>query len=80
MSSLFGRLMTLWALYRLSGPGVAVILLAGIGWIVEGYLGWFALVLYIALLIALAFVAMHVVIELINKNSKFFGNKPIDLD
>jgi hypothetical protein len=80
MDSLFGRLMRLWALYRLTGSGVAVVLLAGLGWIVEGYLGWFALVLYIALLIALAFVAMHVVIELINKNSKFFGNKPIDLD
>ncbi|MBE1162798.1 hypothetical protein [Dyella acidiphila] len=80
MSSLFGRLMTLWALYRLSGPGIAVILLAGIGWIVEGYLGWLALILYIALLIALAFIAMHAVIELINRNSKFFGRKLLDSD
>jgi hypothetical protein len=80
MDSLIGRLITLWALYRLSGPGVAVILLAGIGWIVEGYLGWFALVLYIVLLVALAFIAMHVVIELINRNSRFFGRKPLDSD
>ncbi|GGA16463.1 hypothetical protein [Dyella nitratireducens] len=80
MDSLFGRLMTLWALYRLSGPGVMVILLAGIGWVVEGYLGWFALALYIALLIALAFAVMHALIHLINKNSKFLGNKPLDSD
>jgi hypothetical protein len=80
MSSLFGRLMTLWALYRLSGPGVMVILLAGIGWVVEGELGWFALALYIALLVVLAFVVMHALIHLINKHSKFFGNKPLDYD
>ena len=80
MSSLLGRLMTLYAIYRLSGPGVTVILLAGIGWMVEGYLGWFALILYIALLIAIAFIAMHAVIELINRNSKFLGRKSLDSD
>lgn len=80
MSSLFGRLMTLWALYRLSGPGVMVILLAGIGWVVEGELGWFALAVYIALLVVLALVVMHTLIYLINKHSKFFGNKPLDYD
>jgi hypothetical protein len=80
MDSLIGRLVTLWALYRLSGPGVAVILLAGIGWIVEGYLGWFALVLYIASLITLAFAVMHALIGLIDRNSKFFGRKPLDYD
>jgi len=80
MDSLFGRLMSLWALYRLSGPGVMVILLAGIGWVVEGYLGWFALVLYLVLLVVLAFVVMHALIHLINKHSKFFGSKPLDYD
>lgn len=80
MGSLFGRLMTLYSLYRLSGPGLVVILLVGLGWIVEGYLGWFALVLYVALLIALAFIAMHVLIGLINRNSKFFGRKPLNSD
>ncbi|MFK2890323.1 hypothetical protein ISS98_04230 [Dyella flagellata] len=80
MSSLFGRLMTLWALYRLSGPGVVLILLALIGWYIEGTFGWISLGLYIALVITLAFIAMHVLIELINRNSKFFGRKPLDSD
>jgi hypothetical protein len=69
-----------WSVWKLTGPGVLVIWLCLIGWYVEGTLGWIAFFFYLVFLIFLAFSAMHYLIFKINKESKFFGNKPLDRD
>jgi uncharacterized membrane protein len=69
-----------WSVYTLSGPGLVVIWLALIGWFIEGTFGWIAVFLYLVALVAAFWLTLQYIIFRIKRDSKFFGNKPLDRD
>lgn len=67
-----------WSVWKLSGPGVVVIWLALIGWFIFGNFGLFAGIMYIVALGIGFWMTLQYIVFRIKRDSKFFGNKPLD--
>jgi hypothetical protein len=78
MGSIFGKLLTAYALYTLNGAGLIVIFLAGSCWYVQGNYGWIALGVYLVVWWILFECLIRAIANWINKNSPYYGNKPFE--
>lgn len=73
MGSLVGKLLTLYALYNLTGPGLIVIFVSLGGFYIGASWGWFALLVYVGVLLFIAHFIILQLAKMIRKN-KFFGD------
>lgn len=78
MGSIFGKLLTAYAFYTLSGAGLVVIYLAGAGWYICVVYGWIALGVYLVVCWILFECLIRAIANWINKNSPYYGNKPFE--
>lgn len=78
MGSIFGKLLTAYALYTLNGAGLLFIFFVGSCWYVQGNFGWITLAVYLVVWWIIIYLLLTALAKWINKNSLIFGDKQVD--
>lgn len=71
MGSIFGKLLTAYSLYTLTGPGLVVVYFVLSCWYIQGNFGWIALGIYVVVWWIIAECIISAIANWIRKSSIF---------